>query len=146
VWPLSADFQKEDTPIPMGDTIPNPVITTRDAIMFSKIQRVLTYQNFREIGRGDKGKRGFFNGTSRHRILSLLEKRGNDRNTPNELQYDRNGGNWNQANLCLPVLHICFNDSFIGTPPRMRFQHSSISHNCPCEIVKPKDIRAASGE
>jgi len=35
VWPLRAAFQKEETPTPIGDTIPIPVMTTRDAIDFS---------------------------------------------------------------------------------------------------------------
>jgi hypothetical protein len=51
VWPLRADFQKAGTPIPMGDTIPSPVMTTRDAIYLSE-SKVLTYQNFEQIGRG----------------------------------------------------------------------------------------------
>jgi hypothetical protein len=48
---LRADFQKDDTPIPIGDTIPSPVMTTRDPIDLSH-SKVLTYQNFRQSGEG----------------------------------------------------------------------------------------------
>jgi predicted lipoprotein with Yx(FWY)xxD motif len=46
-----AAFQKEETPIPIGVTMPSPVMTTRDAIDLSD-SKGLTYQNFDQIGRG----------------------------------------------------------------------------------------------